>query len=315
MIDWQLLLEGKADGHSLPVNGARVGDPAASIQADRVQSHEWDPRVFVDQVCYVLADGRVQRIFIRGTPLEGLPFSSEKDIERTLGPSSGIERKLGWAIHHFPGRGISVGWHLKENRIEHVALGPVEWVRPTFGSKEVLTEWLAASRLAFSKDWKEPQERTGSAWVRFARITALLRAFDLGTPNSFREGLFLGGKLLEAYPRSAAAIEQYWGRFGSIGTRPDALQRLFYWLLVYRSTAEDLLQINSGWLEASHPGLMTAIMLTSEANKGVAVAMGEVEGLLRELISPVDRQISESEMVSRWGWPEIDIEHLRQEEL
>jgi hypothetical protein len=351
MIDWQPLLEGRTDGRGIAVGGVRVGDSLDALPVEGTQLHpqapserrgtrdgqvfditedeRWVPvprdvllaelrqyggHAYAGQVTYVVADGRIRNIWVRGTALRHLPFGVEAGIERWFGPASGIERTLGWVIYHYPERHLSVGWHGRENRLEHIALGPVDWVPPTFGAKEVLREWLEAAYSGLDPEWKEPEDRGSSQWVQHARVTALLRAFALGSPEDFAEGRFLEEKPLSAYPRATEALERFLkdapGR-----DRSDTLSRLFWWLLTYRLKAEHLLKLNSGWLSASSPGIVTALRVTGRANDGVVTALAEVDALLEELITPDGKRVTERELLKHWGWPEVDLDQLRMDEF
>lgn len=349
-IDWRSLLERRTDGFSTAVGGARVGDGFDALPFDSItqlrpdtpsvdrswgsegvfdlredgsqvavpretllaELRQYGGRAYAGMVTFELADGRIRSIWVRGLLLRTLPIGSEAAIEQWLGPSSGVERTLGWNIHHYPERGLSVGWHAKEGRLEHVAFGPVGWTEPKFGAREVLSEWLAAHSV-LAPEWKEPEDRASSKWVRHARVMALLRAFELGSPEDFSQGRFLEEKALSGYPRAAGALKEFERDFPK--PRSDSLCRLFWWLLTYREEAEPLLQIHSGWLSASHPGILTALRATGRANSRVKEALSEVETLLVELISPSGKQVTEREMIERWGWPQVDLQQLLQDEL
>jgi hypothetical protein len=147
MVNWQPLLAGSVDGLGLAVGGAYVGDTVNALpfrditqvipktpQVRRERGHDGassagddEPRGAVTQesplnevrkhggyvhagtVAYEVANGLIRKIWVRGTFLSTLPFTAEADIERLLGPSKGIERKLGCVVHHYPERGFSVG--------------------------------------------------------------------------------------------------------------------------------------------------------------------------------------------------------------
>ncbi|MFL5347716.1 MAG: hypothetical protein ACJ8AT_23250 [Hyalangium sp.] len=351
MVDWQPLLAGSVDGLSISVGGACVGDTVNALpfrditqvfpntppvrrkrghdaasdageDASRDAVTQGSPLeevrrhggyVHTGKVAYEVAKGLIRKIWVRGPFLKTLPFTEEADIERLLGPSTGLERKLGWVIHHYPERSFSVGWHAREGRIEHVALGVIDWVPPTFGARQVLREWLEGAHAGLAPDWQEPPDRATAQWVRHARVLALLRAFELGSPKDFADGSFLKGKALSTYPRAAQVLREAQERGGS--HEPDALGRLFWWLLLYREQAEKLLQFNSGWLVASHTGLLTALQVTGDANEGVAAALEELEALLVELIEPSEKQVTERELIERWGWPEVDLDELLMDEV
>lgn len=354
MIDWKALLEGRLSGLTLSVEGARVGDGVDAVPLDRVTEIDaFTPkeastyrggrvyrvkddgaevelsreallselrvhggRLYLGTITFQLKGGAIQKIWVRGAPLKALPFKTEGDIERRLGPPLGVERVLGWAVRHYPARALSVSWHCREGRVEHVALGPVEWTPRVWGAKDLLHEWLSASYAGLGRDFAEPRDRSSSAWVRHARITALLRAFSLGEPKAFADGSFLEGRPLDAYPLAAKALrEGPWDFRREQATWPDTLGRLFWWLLVYRTRAEQLLRINSGWLEAGHPGILTALHITGRANTQVNAALAEVEELLVEMIAPDGKTISEKELMARWGFPDVDIEELLRDEI
>jgi hypothetical protein len=147
-----------------------------------------------------------------------------------------------------------------------------------------------------------------------ARVGALLRAFALGSFEGFADGKFLEGRPLAAYPRAAKALEEGPWRHPD-REQSDTLSRLFWWLLVYRTEAQRLLRVNSGWLEAGHPGILTALELVHRANAGVSKAIAGVDALLVEMISPEGKRIPESELVARWGFPDVDPDELERDEM
>jgi hypothetical protein len=355
MVNWQPLLDGSVDGLDLPVGGAHIGDPVNALPLKDItavipetpqvrrkrgnagaSSHGADaPSSPVTQgspldelrkhggyvhagtedakVAYKVTRGLISKIWVRGALLKTLPFTAEADIERVLGPSKGIEREYGCVVHHYPERGFAVGWHAKENRLEHVTLGTADWAPPALGAREVLREWLAAAHAGLAPGWEEPADRATSLWVRHARVMALLRAFELGSPQDFAEGKFLEGKPLSAYPLAAQELQEAQER----GARrdPGSLGRFFWWLLSYRVEAEKLLQLNSGWLVAGETGVLAALELTRDADKGVAAALEETETLLRELIEPSGKRVTERELIERWGWPDVDLGELLADEI
>lgn len=351
MVDWKPLLAGSVDGSNITVGGACVGDTVNALPFKEIvrvfpttpqvrrmlgqdvpaDTEEDAPRgavtrespleevrkhggyVHTETAVYEVANGVIRKIRVHGPVLSPLPFAKEADIERLLGPSKGLEQKSGCVVHHYPERNFSVGWHAKQDRLDHIALGAVNWVPPLFGAKEVLREWLDAAYAGLAPNWEEPTDRTTSRWVRHARVVALLRAFGLGTPEDFAEGRFLAEKPLSTYPRAAQVLRETQEAGGD--NERDTLGRLFWWLLLYRQQAEKLLQFNSGWLAASHLGILTALRLTGEANEDLTAALEELDLLLVELIEPSGKQVPERELIERWGWPLVDLEELLMDEV
>lgn len=147
MVNWQPLLDGSVEASGIAVSGVCVGDSLSTLPLTEITEvtpklpQDSEPRGMVTRespleevrkhggdvqagpVTYEVKQGRIRRILVRGTALSTLPFKNEGDIERLLGPPSGLERKPDSIVYHYPERGFSVGWHPKEGRLEHFALG------------------------------------------------------------------------------------------------------------------------------------------------------------------------------------------------
>jgi len=352
-MDWDSLLQGKTDGSKWPFKGVRVGDDMTALMLDQVRLIEpmtpnvrrgqssslgicdiaedglWSPvprdqlvnelrqyggRVFAEQASYLISDGKIRKLWIRGAPLSGLPFKREKDIEQVLGPALGSELSFGTVAYHYPRRHLSVCWDTKEDRIEYVAVGSVDWVPPVFSANDVLVEYLAGMTAGIGPEWVEPPETGSSEWIRYKRLRALLDAFGLGDPISFSEAEFLEGKTLDSFPKCCEAIRETMGNRISHDSGAT-LSSLFGMLLSYRIQAEELLHFNFGWLEVSSQDILTAIRITEHANKDLTVALSSIEALLIEMIDRDGRQFSKKEMIAQWDWPQVDLNFLVQTEL
>lgn len=147
MVNWQSLLDGSAEASGIAVSGVCVGDNLSTLPLKEITevtptlAQDSEPRGIVTRespleevrkhggevhagpVAYEVSQGRVRRILVRGPLLSPLPFKNEGDIERLLGPAGGVDRKPDSVVYHYPQRGFSVGWHPKEGRLEHFALG------------------------------------------------------------------------------------------------------------------------------------------------------------------------------------------------
>ncbi|HEX8115226.1 MAG TPA: hypothetical protein VF516_46180 [Kofleriaceae bacterium] len=306
MIDWQQLLQG-----NLPaVHGVRVGDPKkavpvdANTTTDAVEAGEWRRAggpSFLDPCCFVLKNGRVARILVRGTLLDGLPIREQEDITRLFGEPLGIERIFRWRfIHYYPERQLSIAWNPVEKRVEQVAFGPVTWEPRMLSARDVLDEWLA-SDLSWKPDATEPSDRSSSAWVRWMRVHALLRGFQLGSPIEFARGEFLLESDPDNCPHACNAIRKHesdlfpWDR----EREQMELGHLFARLLGYRRRAHQLLQFNSGTLEAGFPGTIASIKITEAMNRRIATEAAAIDRLLVELIGPGDLRVAERDLE---GW-------------
>ncbi len=355
MVDWRSLLKGATNGFDTAVLGVRVGDPVEAIPFDRVSGIETSPPgahrmwtregvvdvaqdgrrtpvprkvqiqelhehggcVFVDMICYVVERGIVRAIRVRGAATADLPIRSETDIERAFGAPIGIERVLGVVNYHFPALGLLVAWDPRDRRVESIGFGPVDWTPPVYGAKEVLQEWLASGIRGRFETPEEPKDRKSSAWVRYARVRALLLAFGLGSPAEFGNGAFLHGRPQSACPRSAAEVARIRLDYPE-GYRPKEsdsdLPIFFGYLLDYRFAAERLLRHYGRMLECSIIGAAAALELAVSANSKIAADLTEIDELLAEMISPEGKKVALVELVEKWGWPEVDLEELEREE-
>ncbi|AKF10394.1 hypothetical protein [Sandaracinus amylolyticus] len=346
MIDWDALRSGRVDGRSARVRGARIGDAIGAIELDASvryesiasgpRSHGTDGafdilpdgrrvpvspetlreevaarggRVFVAGTTFELRDGVVRRIWVRGPGLEALRIRAEEEIDRAFGRPDGVELVLGWRVHHFFAAAISIAWDAATARVEHVAFGEVIWRPRVLGAIDVLHEWLG-SPLAGDPTARAPSD--GSLAVRHARVNALLRAFELGSPQSFARGEFLRARALDAHPRALARLAKH---AGDRRPRDFSLVILFTTLMRYRRDADRVVRGSEGWLEAGDAGVLTALALQDRASRALGAALVDIDDVLAELIAPDGRTFTEPDLVARWGWPDVDLLHLRAQEL
>ncbi len=54
--------------------------------------------------------------------------------------------------------------------------------------------------------------------------------------------------------------------------------------------------------------------MTGDVDESIAAALKDVEALLLELIDPSGKEVTERELIERWGWPQVDLENLETEE-
>jgi hypothetical protein len=313
MIDWQELLKGKLPA----VHGIHVGGPIKAIPRDRLTATEAEEAEqwrraggpsFIDKCCFVIKNRRVVKILVRSTLLDGIPIGEQADIMRLFGEPFGIERIFQWRlIHHYPQRRLSIAWNPREGRVEQVAFGPVTWEPRMFSARDLLDEWLAY-RLGPTPE--EPSDRSSSVGVRLIRVNALLRGFQLGSSTEFATGEFLLGKKPVSYPRACNAIRRRDSTFSAANCESQqwALRHVFSRLLHYRETAHQLLNFNSGILEAGLPGTLAPISITEGTNRRIATELVGIDRLLIALIDPDDLRIAEPDLE---GWIYDDeLKHL-----
>jgi 3-polyprenyl-4-hydroxybenzoate decarboxylase len=134
----------------------------------------------------------------------------------------------------------------------------------------------------------------------------LARALDLGPPRSVAKGDFLEGELTPGRERVLVEI----ARTVSPETEDAPFPRQTYKrLLSHRVKAEEVIGFNRSVLECSIP-VLAGVMLAQER---VAASLGEslnvIDGWLCRLMDPEGRTFTESELVTRFGWPDVDVRH------
>lgn len=349
-IDLSPLLRG-ATGAGLRVAGVALGEPAVNVDrsvltgADEAQPVE--ARIYADGVVYregpgglrtevplaervdaVLARGgwlRVERvalrvdvrgavdsIFVRGPALAELGIAREEDIVARFGPPAGHQLELGWRRHHYPERNFSVAWHIRESRLEHLALAQERWTEPRLGARELLDELLAAHSQLAGQQWLEPADAVSR--VRYHRIAALARALGLPAPAALVRGEFLRGVLSAG--REVVLEEITRQRAGTLGAErrmQAAPAVLFRHLFEYRADVERVVRATGGWLECGDPALLGMIAVQNRLGSQLSEMMADVDRWLVALLDPSDQMFTLGALVAQHGWPDVDLTELEKE--
>lgn len=327
-------------GDRLLIDGVHVGEPAEGIAIEKITSadgpadeprqyrdgevwrkigEEWVEIPLAEMVAQVLRvggllrteagafaveGGRVAGVFLRGEWLEEV-FGSEGDIVARLGPPEGRHRAGGRHYYHYPSRALVVAWASGDDRIDYVALGPDEWREARLGARDLLRELLL-------DDGLEPAE--GSARVRRARIEALASALGLGSSQDVLAGRFLSGELSPG--RREVLVE-----IARRGPEAERTPRDFYAGMLYRSLLDFRHRVHAvqtataGWLESNDAAL--AGMITTQNTIGAR--LGEdctyLDDWLCRLLDPESRLFSNTQLVTDFGYPDVDLEDLERREL
>lgn len=275
----------------------------------------------VDAVAIRVDSGVVTRIFVRGSPLMALGIRREADVERVLGSAEGQSLERGCRVFHYPKRMFALGWHRKDGRVEHLALGADPWQEPRFGAPELLRESLAAFPTLAPSGWARPSQswlpgRSSNAnnpvtVARYQRLSALGTALGVGTPATFVKGEFLQGEL---HLGQHAVLDEL-AALGGHEPRRFAPSLLFTHLLHYRNDVERVITATSGWLECSDGALLGMIATQNRLGREIGALMTDVDRWLRTLIDPEARTFEQRDLVARFGWPDVDLHELEMDSL
>lgn len=172
--------------------------------------------------------------------------------------------------------------------------------------------------------------------IRLRRINALLRAFELTRSEEqkndfwtffnvrekvkesefiqneitrFLTGDFLNVRKSVEYPNVQALIEKE-KSFEFDCFQPHDIYLFYHHLMKYRMRIEDVLQHNSGVLEASILGFSSAVSLTTELNNDLLKKVEKVDKLLFEIINPKNLVFEEAILIKKHGFPKDDLDKI-----
>jgi hypothetical protein len=253
-----------------------------------------------------VADGAIERIFVRGPSLASLRITREEDIAKRFGAAAGHERKGWWRVHHYPERGLAIAWHEEERRVAEVVLGAEPWHEPRLGAKELLTELVQAFEILFQAGETEPPDVYPR--VRYQRAAALSRALGLGAVPDVVSGRFLDGELDTARRRVLEEVAAHSPSDAPPSRHSAAL--LFQHLLRYRRDVDDVVRTTAGWLLCSDPVLRGMLAIQNDLGRQLEAMMADVDRWLCTLMDPEHRTFELRDLIAHHGWPDIDLEQL-----
>ncbi len=154
--------------------------------------------------------------------------------------------------------------------------------------------------------------------IRLLQIHALLRALGLEPDvRGFLTGKFLADRPVselqpffeEARQTLAAAHRGHAPPRFDETARPDVVLLVFTRLVRFRQSAHQLLNFNSGVLEAS--GLYRyPLALIDSVNATLAKELGEIERVLALLVDPELRAFDRQTLIRDFGFPDVDLAEL-----
>ncbi|MBF9222551.1 hypothetical protein [Hymenobacter ruricola] len=151
---------------------------------------------------------------------------------------------------------------------------------------------------------------------RYQRLQALLRAFDL--PLALRElenGTFLFGRAPHLYQfiqNELMLLHQQ----GVLASAPGPAAGLHYRMLyqkLFRLLHEQyqLQQFNSGWLEASSAEAQYVILVARRfINSYDHALLAAVRQTVCRLLDPSARRFSRQELITHFGFPDVDLDEV-----
>lgn len=176
--------------------------------------------------------------------------------------------------------------------------------------------------------------------IRYRRLNSLLKAFGLtrtekqknklwtilsGKKNvregemikneitPFLRGDFIHNRELIKYPKVQELIEKRKVFEDDSFNELRDIYRFYNHLMKYRVEINNVLQHNSGVLEASSLGFRAAIKLTGELNNDLRKKVAQIDELLFEIINPEGLSFKEETLIKKYGFPKEDLDAIDME--
>lgn len=105
-------------------------------------------------------------------------------------------------------------------------------------------------------------------------------------------------------------LDKYYSKLKDETSTISDIDTLFSWLLDYRINAQKSLSSLSGVLSASSAGAKLACDLIHQANGVFYAELEKIDVLLCDIIDPEHRQISQKELVTKFGFLEVDLDAI-----
>ena len=161
------------------------------------------------------------------------------------------------------------------------------------------------------EDWSEAKMNGNPPRLyRLCQLMSLFAAFEI--PWDLKS--FIGGNFIDTksskLDRLANELSPTMHAFEDWERKPEIVRRgfpmFFNILLGYRIEIDRVLNYSSGVLESS--GLFgVAYELTHDVNEKIPALLERIDKILSELIDPEMRSFSVSELVSNFGFPNVDL--------
>lgn len=191
-------------------------------------------------------------------------------------------------------------------------------------AKDVLKLFLELTELSPNIDeWDEKHfSDNPPRFYRFRQLKILFDVYSLGSFKDFINGDFIENRPLEQFKQLIIRVNQLEKEYlpeESLGNYTEKnnldhfmLEYMFKYLMSYRLTLNKALNFNGGVLEFS--GLFRfAIFQIGHLNEVIHKEVISIDEILSFIISPGGESFSVDELVSKYGFPNVDIKEIDNE--
>ncbi len=291
------LLDG-VPGHELRFFGVRLGDPAESLKnvpydgktegktyQEALHGNELD----VGDISFEVQGDMVERVYLKRVCFHNLAWKTIEDVIAVLGPPDRCDQGIYNSHLSYPERSLSVFLD-HDNAEVHATISRFEAQGPRhYGARDLLAHLLEAP-------WLLEGRTPRGCWEEavFKRVELLAKA--LGLPlHQLADGSFLADDDVSSPVRNM--LQEHAGP--SAGNFPCDSRHAYTHLLRFRLKAQQLLDHNSGFLEAS--GDYVGLIRMTTVGDRLEPVLAAVEQALVLLLDPKQIQVPESTLVTQ-GW-------------
>ncbi|MFK8002617.1 MAG: hypothetical protein AB8H86_23710, partial [Polyangiales bacterium] len=176
-------------------------------------------------------EGKVQHIALFASLLAPLALDSVRSIQAVFGSAEGVDHEFG-ATLHYPSRDIRARFNpdLPPNHRVSVVLGEDPWKAPSFEAQALLQAYLDVAHLLPKNGARMEFHGSRATGVRYDRLRALLRIFEIGDHRAMTRGTWLQNE----EPNHHKGVDALWAATKlerPERPRPDAYHHAFVELL------------------------------------------------------------------------------------
>ncbi len=323
----KIILEKDFAPDNLSLFGLKLGDSVDKIQTDKENRFQYGSLwIGTDSEASYRADEESKSIIVeflfRGEFLDDLKLTSPKRITRKLGKPEAIEKKNGTHYYFYPQKRMVVAWWAEHDKLFGIYIGENIIEQTYLTSKDFLNKYFEFKRMVPElNEWNLKRLKYNEPrYYRLKELNSLMKAFGLGDDllNDFTNRGFLTNREESDFEAIYQDIEQYASetnieksRFGIEEKRlmrERGIAMIFQEFMRFVEEIRGVLRFNSGWLESGSVSTRYIIKKTGSMLKTFdQTKLNEIEKLICLVIDPYDKRISLSELIDKFGYPDVDL--------
>jgi len=326
----KIILDSDFNVGNLSLFGLKLGDSVDKIKSDTENRFQFGSLwVGSDSDASYRADketkSQIVEFLLRGEFLVDLKLTSPKRISKSFGKPKAIEKRNGTHYYFYPERKIVVAWWAEYDKLFGVYIGENIIEQTYLTSKDFLNKYFEFKGMVPDvDDWNLKKLKYNEPrYYRLKELNSLMKAFELGGDllNDLKNKEFLKNREESVFEPIYQDIEKYASdskiekdRFGEEEKqrmRKQGISMIFQEFMRFIEEIRKTLGFNSCWLESGSISSRYIINKTSRLLKTVdQTELKKIEELICKVIDPYDKRISLSELIDKFGYPDVDLQAI-----